>query len=268
MKKTLLIFLALALVGTFAFAEAVVGGEAAISGSVSLTAGYDLDNEGMGFVNDSDIQIVLPILAGDAGASGDDGVYGEIKIENINWQWDLDNGALYDTDNDASDFDGLDADISATVYFNSLYVGLGAQDFWINNVDVSDDYTVDAYADAPGDGFTLGFMNDMFDVALSVSSIGDYRTDAQDGTGAIVYGETGEDDVGFDNYYAGDDDPDSGYVANVDNNFAFGVKATINAAEGITIPVSFTYYDLAELMAFGMAPSVVMGDLTLDIPVD
>ena len=73
MKKTLLVFLAIALVGSFAFAEAVVGGDASISGSVSLTAGYDLETEAYGFVNDNDIQIVLPILGGDAGASGDDG---------------------------------------------------------------------------------------------------------------------------------------------------------------------------------------------------
>lgn len=270
MKRTLLIFLALALVSTFAFAEAMAGGEASISGSVSLTAGYDLDSEGYGFQNDTDIQVVLPILGGDGGASGDDGVYAEITIDNINWEWNLDEGGLYDTDED--DGDVLTADIEATLHFNNLYLGLGSPDFEMNNVDVSDDYLVDAWADAldNGGGFTFGFKNDMIDIALMVASEKDgYMDDTDDGNDAL-------DSVDSHTYWNNDNDDDDDtddFTSNEDGDMIFGVMATINAAEGVTIPLSF-FYDAAnnssqeDIIAFGMAPSIVMGDLTFDLPVD
>ncbi|MCK5198766.1 MAG: hypothetical protein KAR21_10465, partial [Spirochaetales bacterium] len=237
MKKTLLIFLALALVGTFAFAEAAVGGEASISGSVSLTAGYDLDNEGYGFVNDSDIQITLPILGGDAGASGDDGIYAEILIDEIGWEWNYDEGGFYDTFDES---DAVYASISATVYFNSFYLGLGAPDFEVQNVDIEDDdYAFDAHADAElaTGGFSLGFKNDTIDIALMVASERDWKGDEDD---IGVWTDTDTDDNNFFiNGTDGQDDSED-YEAN-DGNLVFGVSATIDPAEGVTIPVTFLF---------------------------
>ena len=291
MKKTLLVFLAIALVSSFAFAEAVVGGDASISGSVSLTAGYDLDNEGYGFVNDSDIQITLPILGGDAGASGDDGIYAEILIDEIGWEWNYDEGGFYDTFDES---DAVYASISATVYFNSFYLGLGAPDFEVQNVDIEDDdYAFDAHADAElaTGGFSLGFKNDTIDIALMVASERDWKGDEDD---IGVWTDTDTDDNNFFiNGTDGQDDSED-YEAN-DGNLVFGVSATIDPAEGVTIPVTFLFdpssdavvgdaYTPAtedggtedsstglfdeDLIAFGIAPSVESGDLTFDFPFD
>jgi hypothetical protein len=269
MKKTLLVLIAIALVSSFAFAEAVVGGEASISGSVTLTAGYDLDDGGMGFQNDDSIVIVLPILAGDAGASGDDGVYAEIMVEDIGWEFNSDESdSLWDADEEEV---ALTASISATVYFNSLYLGLGEPDFEINNVDVSDDYLVDAYADAldNGGGFTLGFKNDMIDVALMVASEKDAYLGSQDDD---LNAEVDDSHTTWNNDNDEDEETDD-YSANKRGDMIFGVMATVMPAEGVTVPLSFFYdaankSDLEDLMAFGMAPSVAMGDLTFDLPVD
>ncbi len=274
MKKTLLVFLAIALVGSFAFAEA------SISGDVTLTAGYDLDNESYGFVNDSSIQVILPILSAEGGASGDDGVYAEISVTDIGWEWNYDEGGFYDTFDES---DAVYADISATIYFNGMYMGLGAPDFEINNVDVSDDYSVDANADASlaTGGFTLGFANDMLDVSFMIASERDYRDDTDDDISAEV-----DDDhtLPFNNDIDTDEEDDD-YEENADGELVYGISATITPAEGVTIPFSFfmdpksdaivsdiaansTGAQAEDLIAFGMAPSVVMGDLTFDLPVD
>jgi len=271
MKKTLLVLLAIALVGSFAFAEAVVGGDASISGSVTLTAGLDLDSGAYGFQNDSDIQIVLPILGGDAGASGDDGVYAEIMVDGLGWEYNLDenDAGIWDADEEDS---VLTADISATIYFNDFYLGLGDPDFEINNVDVSDDYSVDAWADAfdNGGGFTLGFKNDMMDVAFMVASENDaYMDNTDDDIDAIDSSDSHQ----IWNNDNDDGDASDDYTRNIDGDMIYGVSATVMPAEGVTVPFSF-FFDAKsgaateDLMAFGMAPSIVMGDLTLDIPVD
>ncbi len=275
MKKILLVFLAFAFVSSFAFAELTGGGadSATMTGSVSLTSGYDLDTEGFGFVNDTDVTVTLPLLSGTGGAGGDDGVYAEIGVD---IGWELQNGGFVDTVDDSDELvaTGLTADISATIYFNSLYLALEAPDFEIQNVDVAnDDYLVDAYADAfdNGGGFTLGFKNDMIDIALMVASEKDAYLDT------LSDGEPGADAAEIDDavpFTNGSDEVEQDlYTTNTDGDLIFGVAATINAAEGITVPVKF-FYDAKsgtateDLIAFGMAPSIAMGALSLDVPVD
>nr|MDA3823087.1 hypothetical protein [Bacteroidales bacterium] len=214
---------------------------------------------------------VLPILAGDEGASGDDGVYAEIMIEDIGWEWNIaefDTG-IYDADEEAN---LMTAAISATIHFNSLYLGLGAPDFEVQYVDVAEnDYLVDANADALSatGGFTLGLKNDMIDFALLIASENSYLGDEDD---VVDFGsDNGGDSLYFTNGQLDDDDAEN-YTAN-EGNLIFGAMATINVAEGVTVPLKF-FYNAAnvsgadDVMAFGMAPSVAMGGLTFDMPVD
>lgn len=270
MKKGL-IFLLIAVVATGAFAEVTGVGEATVSGSVSMTAGYDLDNEGMGFINDSSVTVTLPILDGSAGAAGDDGVYGEITVDSIGWQITAADGGFYDVDADGTT---LDAAVSAKLVFNSLYMGLGVPDFAINNVDIpsSDTYTADANADAEdaGGGFSLGFKNEMIDIALLIAS----EKDAYDSaTAATAADPTTAQAPAFVNE-SGDavDDADP-KVPNTDPAFVFGVNGTLTPAEGISVPFKFVFdaeYGAGTdaLIAFGMAPSMTFGAIGIDIPVD
>lgn len=275
MKKILLVFLAFAFVSSFAFAELAGGGadSATMTGSVSLTSGYDLDTEGFGFVNDTDVTVTLPLLSGTGGASGDDGVYAEISVA---IGWELQDGGFNDTvdDSDGLTADGLTADISATIFFNSLYLALEKPDFEVNNVDIDNgDYIVDAYADAfdNGGGFSLGYKSDMIDIAFMVASEKDaYRDTASDGEAGADADEI-DPVVPFSN---GTDEVEQDlYTPNTDADLIFGVTATITAVEGIKVPVKFMYDAKSgtateDLMAFGAAPSVKSGSLTFDFPVD
>src|SRR6056297_3591202 len=126
MRKALLVFALVAFLATgTVFAELTGVGEPTVSGSVSTTFGYDLDDEASGFVNDSSLTLTLPLLDGSMTKGGDDGMYGEITVDGIGWQ--LNNDGFYDVDEDADDTTTgeLDASISAKLVINDLYVKLG-----------------------------------------------------------------------------------------------------------------------------------------------
>src|SRR6056297_2907624 len=188
MRKALLVFALVAFLATgTVFAELTGVGEPTVSGSVSTTFGYDLDDEASGFVNDSSLTLTLPLLDGSMTKGGDDGMYGEITVDEIGWQ--LNNDGFYDVDEDADELNASDADldasISAKLVLNSLYIDLGAPGFDINNVDVSDDYIVDAnfWADDEPDlmGVAVGFMNDMVTVEAKIANRNDgYKDDSDD----------------------------------------------------------------------------------------
>lgn len=268
MRKALLVFALVAFLATgTVFAELTGVGEPTVSGSVSTSYGYDLDSEAHGFYNDSSLTLTLPLLDGSMTKGGDDGMYGEITVDGIGWQ--LNNDGFYDVDEDADDVDtsALDASISAKLVMNSLYVDLGAPGFDINNVDVSDDYIVDAnfWADDAPDlmGVAVGFMNDMVTVEAKIANRNDgYYDDTDDDTE-----EVGEHNTGFQNDMSGGSDDD--YTANKDG-YILGAMLSATPMEGVTIPVSFSVDMTAAdtFMAFGAAPSVEMGMMKFDLPID
>jgi len=271
MKKSLLVLLAIALVGSFAFAEITGVGAPTVSGSVSTTFGYDLYNEASGFVNDSDLTLTLPLLDGSAVKGGSDKYYGEITVDGIGWQ--LNQDGFYDVDEDA-DGDNksvLDASISAKLVLDKFFVKLGNPGFDMNNVDVSDDYLVDANAykdDALKDwtgGASFGYASDMFTVEVKVASKNDYRG-AQDDVTATVDDEYTDP---FDNDTEESDDAET-YTAGK-NEYVFGAALTINPLEGVTVPVTFSYNAKAPsdaLIAVGAAPSFAFAPLTINLPID
>jgi len=274
MRKGSLLLVALLVLTTGAFAEITGVGEPSVSGSVEVTFGYDLDNEGMGFVNDDSISLTLPLLDGSAGASGDDGIYGEITVDGIGWN--LNNDGFYDADEDADapDATELDVSISAKLYINDLFVGLGNPGFDFNNVDIDDSYPTDVNPDASSatGGISVGYMSDMFTVELLVATEGDYRLTGDDG---VTAGDVGTDDDAavFDNDVWPDDETASDtYVTNVDANMVFGAVVSVSPAEGVSIPINFVYdadYSGSDaLIGFGMAPSIAAGMATISIPFD
>jgi hypothetical protein len=271
MKKALLVFALVAFLATgTVFAELTGVGEPTVTGSVSTTLGYDLDSQANGFYNDSSLTLTLPLLDGDMTKGGDDDMYGEITVDGIGWQ--LNNDGFYDVDedDDATDTSELDASISAKLVLKDFYVDLGAPSFSMNNVDVNDDYTVDAnfWEDDEDDfmGIALGFMNDMVTFEAKVANRYDgFYDDTDDDISA-----DDEHETGFNNDI--EDDEDDDYTQNSEG-YVLGVALTLNPAEGISIPVSFAI-DMSDqaieesYMAFGAAPSIEMGMLTVDLPVD
>lgn len=268
MRKALLVFALVAFLATgTVFAELTGVGEPTVSGSVTTQYGYDLDTEAHGFYNDSSLTVTLPLISGDMTKGGDDGMYGEITVEDL--AVDLRDDGLYDvSEDDTFDATGLSASISAKLVLNSLFVELGAPDFEINKVDVDDDYAIDANfwdGDEPTfQGAAVGFMNDMVTVVAKIANYNDGFYDAAQDNDTE---EIGVHNTGFQNDMDGGSD--DSYTQN-NNGYVLGAELTLNPAEGITIPVVFST-DLTAadtFMAIGAAPSISMGMLTVDIPFD
>jgi hypothetical protein len=269
MRKALLVFALVAFLATgTVFAELTGVGEPTVSGSVTTQYGYDFDSESHGFYNDSDLTLTLPLLDGSSTKGGDDGMYGEITVDEIGWQLNQDGFYDVDEDDDATNTSVLDASISAKLVINDLYLDLGAPDFDINNVDVSDDYIVDAnfwVDDNPAlMGIAVGFMNELVTVEARIANRNDGFKDDSDDDVELVddYG------TGFSN-----DLSDGGYDNFTGNTVGYilGAAVTLNPAEGITIPVVFSIDMTASqdsYFALGAAPSLTMGMLTVDLPID
>ncbi len=275
MRKALLVFALVAFLATgTVFAELTGVGEPTVSGSVSTTFGYDLDDEASGFVNDSSLTLTLPLLDGSMTKGGDDGMYGEITVDGIGWQ--LNNDGFYDVDEDADELNASDADldasISAKLVINEFFVKLGEPGFDINNVDISDDYEYDAHVFADdalyngGGGMSLGFMNDLVTVEAIIASYADaYQSTGKDGE-ADADADAVDHAGAFDNEV--DEVEQDLYTTNEDNLYIFGAAVTLAPMEGVSIPVSFSMDSDQELMGVGAAPSITMAPVTFDLPVD
>mgnify|MGYP003571950758 CR=1 FL=1 len=287
-KLTLLTVILLTVCLAGAFAELTGVGAPTASGSVSVIIGYDLDNEGFGIVNDSSITVSMPLLDGSAGADGMDSMYGMITIDAIGWSLDTGSG-LYDADEDSDAYGDLHADISASLHIDPLVITLGQPDFAINNVDVSDSYTVDANGDVTGDtgGLSIGYVSDMISVTAMIATKGDYRD-----AGDVDAAEADTDMAApFTNDLTPDGSTDAGdeVLTNNPSDLAFGISFSVAPADGITVDGAFmfdaetaakTYTNVAgaasattvvttaDLMAFGINAVVAMDPITITIPFD
>jgi len=277
MKKSLLVLLAIALVGSFAFAEITGVGAPTVSGSVTTTYGYDLDTEATGFKNDSSLSLILPLLDGSAVKGGSDKYYGEITVDGIGWQLNQDGFYDVDEDDDATNTSVLDASISAKLVLDKIYIKLGNPGYGMNNVDVpaTSTYSLDANLFKQGtlddefkDGIAVGYASDLFSLELKVSSKEDAYMGPSDNT-------TDSDPADYHGFFFNDMDTDdeNTYTANTANEYAFGAALTINPIEGVSVPVSFFYdgeYGTLNvvLMGVGANPTVTMGALSLAVPVD
>jgi hypothetical protein len=266
MKKFFLILMAVALVGSFAFAEVTGVDAPTLTGDVTTTFGYDLDNEGVGFKNESNVSVTVPLAAGSDTHAGSGGIYAEITIEDIDISFDTDSD---DWDEGAEV--SYDADISAKIVAGALWVGLGNPDMDFNNVDLdrdvqtdADDGDVDVDVNAAmggEDGIEIGYATDAFSFAFQVAS----KYDAYEEDSALVAAE--DDSTSWIDSNETDDINDGALVANDGPDFVFGVQASVTAGPA-TIPVSFAFDAEDEVVAVGAAPSIAAGAFTLDIPVD
>jgi hypothetical protein len=292
-KLALLTVILLTVCLTGVFAELTGIGAPTASGSATVIVGYDLDNSGFGFKNSSSLTLTMPLADGSAGASGDDGMYGEITVDEIAWSIE-DGKGFYDADEDDTGGSNLKASITAALHIDPLVITIyDKPDFAINKVDVGTDYAVDAKGDVTGDtgGLSIGYVSDMISVTGMIASKGDYR-DASD-----VDAEKAEDKhvIPFNNDVQDEQDAGDEVLANNPADFAFGATATIKPMDDITVDIAFMmdpktsekyYSDKAdadsdgetddgtaaikdtELMAFGANISVALDPLTLTIPVD
>jgi len=254
MKKLFLMLLAIALVGSFAFAE-VTGVEApSVSGSITTTFGYNLDLEASGFNNDASVDVVVPLAGGSATGAGSGGVYAEITISDIEISLSVDG-------EDGDDEVSYDASVSAKIVMGALYIGLGEPDLSFNAVELEDFQDFNANVKGTG-GISLGYVTDAFSFEVGVKSKEDYSAD--DAEAAVA-----EEDEWYDT--TPEEDASSADFANLDNNYLFGLNASITAGPAV-VDVYAAYdpsYTAADaLMGFGANVAADFGVATLDLGFD
>ncbi len=256
MKKIFLVLLIVALVGSFAFAEVTGIAAPTVTGDVTTTFGYDLDNEGSGFNNSSSVEVVVPLAGGSDTHAGSGDVYAEITIEDIE----------INLSTDSDDWDegaevSYDADVSAKIIAGAIWVGLGCPDFAINMVDQEDDSDVNL-EDFGDEGISIGYASDAFSASVLVSSINNYMDASDDDETTTTEGTSWTDSDDEDN----DTAPDPATVANSDHDYVFGAAATVVAGPA-TVDVAFSMYP-DTWMGFGLTAVVAAGPATVTVPFD
>lgn len=167
MKKALVILLAIFMVGA-AFAADVVAPE--VSGSASVTWGYDLQTGGSGFHNTNDVVVTFPMASKGSNTKGGDGMYGEITVSNFGFKLEQTGEtpvwADIDTDNDFS----VSAKIVLSPSFNvGIYSEPDTSIGYTDNISLAADTDVAA---AGVGGVSLNYTSDMFNLSGLVVSEG------------------------------------------------------------------------------------------------
>ena len=192
MKKALVFFVALAMIGSvFAAEPAAEAKVAEFSGNAAVTFGFDLDTVKTGFKNTTEADLKFNLMNGGDKSTTGNGVWGELKLVvnalQIRATADVSDGHTFaiqtKKDNDGEDTIFVEID-TAKLHFNDLYVGITSGDFryggsfWypnaLNYKDSKEDekYTRSRAAKLGYDqGLVLGYeKKDLFKVEASVRS--------------------------------------------------------------------------------------------------
>lgn len=137
MKKALVFFIALAMIGSvFAAEPAAEVKVAEFSGNAAVTFGFDLDTVKAGFKNTTEADLKLNLMNGGDKSTTGNGVWGELKLAvnalQIRATADVSDGHTFaiqtKKDNDGEDTIFVEID-TAKLHFNDLYVGITSGDF-------------------------------------------------------------------------------------------------------------------------------------------
>jgi hypothetical protein len=169
MKKAIVLLLALAVIGGAVFAE---DAPYTLTGSASMTWGYDLNTENHGFTNAATASLEFPLVAEGSSTHGEEAITGSITIKDFSL-------AVSGTDDDFT-LGGSTGSITAKILFpGDLYLQIAsAPAFAINNAQSFAPWVADAFDDdnglvapelSPNGGFTFGMDGD-FSFAFKVAS--------------------------------------------------------------------------------------------------
>jgi hypothetical protein len=171
MKKAFMLVAAIALLAAPVFAV-----DASVSGDVSATFGYNLEESASGFQNAADIEIEIPFI--DAASSESiegDGVYGSITVE------DFSLGIINGAESSLDDDDSMTGTITGKIHINDLFIGVYNtpdvdKNFAENFGSASQvlDYNNDTATLGATGGMSLGYDNGDMMVEFSVSSVQDW----------------------------------------------------------------------------------------------
>ena len=250
MKKALVFFVALAMIGSvFAAEPAAEAKVAEFSGNAAVTFGFDLDAVKAGFKNTTEADLKFNLMNGGDKSTTGNGVWGELKLVvnalQIRATADVSDGHTFaiqtKKDNDGEDTIFVEID-TAKLHFNDLYVGITSGDFryggsfWypnaLNYKDSKEDekYTRSRAAKLGYDqGLVLGYeKKDLFKVELAARSKKDTSK---------VLDKVEEKFSGASGYTVTEDE--GVWTTKVD---ALGATTSNHVAKGATVAPNTIYY--------------------------
>jgi hypothetical protein len=193
MKKLSILVLGLLLVSGFAFAQEFAP-EVELSGSAAITFGVELNDSTTGFYNEATSSLTVTLVPeADATTGGDDGLYGEITIENFKFE----NGTA------------TNGTVTAKIVVDPAEITIySAPGFAMNmaaaiDVDTPDVQTTLANVNGAGIyGLTISIPVDPITVDVKVASDGDWTastgTENEDGDTLAGVNTDGEYVIGTD----------------------------------------------------------------------
>jgi len=242
MKKLVVLLLAFAMVGSV-FAQAAAAPVAlpyTITGNASVKWGYDLDTHMSGFVNSAAWDLTIPLVATTSVGAKGENVYGMINIADL----DL---SIVNDETQVPNFDLTGVTVTAKIVAGDAYVGIYSKpSFKFKNAnqiapyydDTATTYTSTSAVEpniAVKGGIAAGYKFGTFGSAeFRLASLGDWTT------------------------------------ANADNNYAFGVNATLTPISILTVNIgAMTRSD--DLKYYGLTGKVTLkpvADLSLAVGSD
>lgn len=264
MKKLSILLIGLLLVSGLAFgADVAVESSATIEGSASVTFGVDLNEGTTGFYNDASSTLTVTLVPEqDITVGGDDGIYGEITVEEFSWE----NGVA-------------DGSVSAKLVVSPLEIKIfSAPTVDFNNAPIFGNESVEFIGD-DGDAFSLanlGIIGDYPDNAIGDSADTDTLFVAGTITGAALYGLTitvPVDPITVDltlvsdgdwTDQTGDDvsDGDSDALVNSENNYAIASSVTVDVAPiEVGANVFYGWFSDVTILGVGATADVELADI-------
>jgi hypothetical protein len=255
MKKAFVLLLALAVIGGAAFAE-----DAAytLTGSASLTWGYDLNTEAHGFTNAMTSTITLPLVAKGSSSKGEEAITGQIMLKDF--AISLKDSAGTDTITITS------GAVTAKILLPSnLYVAIyGMPTFAVNYATSFAPWVADAFDDTNGlvapeltaaGGFSLGMTGDL-SFSLNVGSTNKHTAVAAAATDA-VYGWVDDDDDETTPPTWGVETAAGAAGADPANQYMAGVNVGYTVADLVTVGAKAIYGNIgADSTTIGLGVNV------------
>jgi hypothetical protein len=173
MKKLSILLIGLLLVTGLAFADF---GDVDVSGSASVTFGVDLDNGTTGFANAGTSSVTITLVdEADAEATGDDGLYGTITIEE--YSLEIEDGVIVSALGDVSASITVDPAVITIYSAPSLSLDYAAT---IDSGTVEGDISTGISATGTNviGGVTISIPAGPADIDLMVASDGDWNDNA------------------------------------------------------------------------------------------
>ena len=265
MKK---ITLGLALLLAISLVAVTAQMDATVSGSATMTIGFDIDETAFGIVNSATSDVSLTIASGDAATEAAGGWYGEVSLTGMKLALDHAGGADFlsavsGTDT-TSDTDELpDEDIEGTVADSGLIVTAPTVTAKITNgstyiqIAALDGFATDVAAPVEDDGSDISVEDEDADIGI----------DLGDGTGGVTIGlaagpATIKVYFATETGYDGEDSADNG-------NFYVGSDIDLTAGPatiGLAVVKGIGVAD--DDLGIGVTTGLAVGPLTVDVAAD